>query len=193
MRLNPNNNTSAKRKKAEAHDAGKRVWKSLSWPQSHNKPMISQWLPAFCIAVAFQRLYNYQCWLGQHFLNSCLLLQRPVFTAVSWVFRAASQSDPRCGRLQLCALLLLVLSLTIFSPLRPHYRTVSFFLPSSFSFNPSVLTYSPSWILCERKATHGSAVSALRSDPRSSTESFHISLFFLPLSHLVRREGVVLL
>lgn len=90
--------------------------------------MISQWLPAFCIAVAFQRLYNYQCWLGQHFLNSCLLLQRPVFTAVSWVFRAASQSDPRCGRLQLCALLLLVLSLTYS---HPSVHTIALFL---FSF-----------------------------------------------------------
>lgn len=153
--------------------------------------MISQWLPAFCIAVAFQRLYNYQCWLGQHFLNSCLLLQRPVFTAVSWVFGAASQSDPQCGRLQLCALLLLVLSLTIFSPLRPHDRTVSFFLPSSFLSIPP-FSHTVPREFCVR-ATHGSAVSALRSDPRSSTESFHISLFFLPLSHLVRREGVVLL
>ena len=51
-----------------------------------------------------------------------------MFTAVSWVFCTALQSDPQCGRLQLCALLLLVLSLTIFSPLRPHYRTVLFFL-----------------------------------------------------------------
>lgn len=78
-----NNNTSVKTKKAEAHDVGKLVWKCLSWPQSHNKPMISQWLPAFCIAVAFQRLYNYQYWLDRHFLNSSLLssvLQQPTFS-----------------------------------------------------------------------------------------------------------------
>lgn len=44
----------------------------------------------------------------------------------------------------------------------------------------------------ERKASPGNALSALRFDPPSDLESFYIYLFFLTLSHLVRKEKVVL-
>lgn len=81
-----NNSTSVKTKKTEAHDASKLVWKCLCRPRTHNEPMISQQLPAFCIAVAFRRLYNYQYWLDGHFLNFSPLLSRLMLTVVIWGF-----------------------------------------------------------------------------------------------------------
>lgn len=157
---------------------------------STNKPIGCQWLPAFCIAAAFQRSYDYRYWFYWCFLNFWSSLT--CVTAVRCALHQPSLNGLKRVRLQQCCF---VLSNDILIP-RPPPSPIFFPL-----FFQSILSHkihkSPMWILCARKAADRNALSTLRSGPPSGLESsffcvfIFIYLFFSP--HLVRKEKVILL
>lgn len=98
-RIRGGENTSVKTKKAEASDVSELVFKC-----STNKPIGCQWLPAFCIAAAFQRSYDYRYWFYWCFLNFWSSLT--CVTAVRCALHQPSLNGLKRVRLQQCCFVL---------------------------------------------------------------------------------------
>ena len=118
-----------KTKQADARDARKHVREYLYRLRTHKKPMISQLLPALCIAVAFQWLYNYQYWLDRKknkVLSSFLCQQQRsgFFITLQWTCCIKEHFHKTISvRSFSCVLLFLFVPfLTTFSPLPSHIR-----------------------------------------------------------------------